>query len=286
MQGVPLGFEHPADRAEFRALPTRGGAELYRAHIVRHAFEEKEEGGVGSGVINKGAERFRYRGSEHLAGAGSLVLMNADELHTGRAGHDEGWSYRMLYLEPALLAELAGLGSGLGSGRWHFDTAVVHDSARAAQVNALLAALWQPASALAAEEALVALIDTVRPLARAPAGAATAAGRFGAVIELMQARLAEPLGLDDLAAAAGLSPFHFLRSFRAAHHATPREMLMALRLLRAKHLLRGGAAPADVAAAVGLADQAHLTRAFARRYGVTPARYQQQSGTRPRRRAA
>ncbi|WP_257388273.1 helix-turn-helix domain-containing protein, partial [Tahibacter caeni] len=58
--------------------------------------------------------------------------------------------------------------------------------------------------------------------------------------------------------------------------ATPQQMLMALRLLQAKRLLGAGTAPADVAAACGLADQAHLTRAFAQRYGVTPARYQRQ----------
>jgi len=82
-------------------------------------------------------------------------------------------------------------------------------------------------------------------------------------------------------AVAGLSPFHFLRQFRRVHHATPQQMLMALRLFEAKRLLAAGQAPAQVAAAAGLTDQAHLTRAFARRYGVTPARYQQQLGTRP-----
>ena len=54
------------------------------------------------------------------------------------------------------------------------------------------------------------------------------------------------------------------------------------RLQAAKHRLAAGEAAAQVAAAVGLADQAHLTRAFRQRYGTTPARYAQQAGTRPR----
>ena len=99
----------------------------------------------------------------------------------------------------------------------------------------------------------------------------------------LRTHLAETVRLEDLAGVAGLSPFHFLRQFQRAHHATPQQMLMALRLFEAKRQLAAGDAPADVAAAVGLADQAHLTRAFAQRYGVTPARYQQQLGTRPRR---
>jgi AraC-like DNA-binding protein len=53
-------------------------------------------------------------------------------------------------------------------------------------------------------------------------------------------------------------------------------MLMALRLFEAKRRLAAGEPPAQAALACGLTDQAHLTRAFSRRYGVTPARYQKQ----------
>ena len=98
----------------------------------------------------------------------------------------------------------------------------------------------------------------------------------------MRAHLDEVLDTERLAGVAGLSPFHFLRSFKAHQHATPHQALMALRLNEAKRLLAACQAPAQVAAAVGLTDQAHLTRSFSRRYGVTPARYQQQLGTRPR----
>jgi len=48
----------------------------------------------------------------------------------------------------------------------------------------------------------------------------------------------------------------------------------------AKRRLASGEPPAEVAAAVGLVDQAHLTRRFAGMYGVTPARYQRDIGSR------
>ena len=57
---------------------------------------------------------------------------------------------------------------------------------------------------------------------------------------------------------------------------TPHQMLMAFRLYDAKQRLAQGESAASVAAAVGLTDQAHLTRAFANRYGITPVRYQKQ----------
>jgi AraC-like DNA-binding protein len=53
-------------------------------------------------------------------------------------------------------------------------------------------------------------------------------------------------------------------------------MLMAIRLNEAKRMLSLGMPAAQVAQSAGLTDQAHLTRAFSHRYGVTPVRYQKQ----------
>jgi len=330
VHAVPDPFDHPQDTAEFRRPAHRPGVELYRAHIVRHAFEPHTHEAFGFGTIDAGVERFRYRGTEHLAPADTLVRMNPDELHTGRAETSAGWRYRMLYLDAEVLEQLS------GERGWWFADALDHDAGRARRVSRLLRQLWHavecastgtfagahahghshahahadahsdsdadadadteanaaglaPGSvseaALAFDGVLLRLVDELRPGARV-AQPARSEGlvRFAPVLEHLRANLSQRITLDELAGVAGLSPFHFLRQFRRAHHATPQQMLMALRLFEAKRLLGVGEAPAQVAAAVGLTDQAHLTRTFANRYGVTPARYQQQLGTRPARR--
>ncbi|WP_407852458.1 AraC family ligand binding domain-containing protein [Bordetella petrii] len=271
MPGVPVAFEDARDRAEFRQCAQRPGIELYRAHIVRHAFEPHTHAAFGLGAIESGAERFRYCGADHLAPPGSLVLMNPDELHTGRAETPGGWRYRMVYLDPEVARRVT------GDQGWWFRDAVRHDPATALRVTALLDALWQADEPLAFDSLLYELLAALRPHAQAARAApAEAAARFAPVLDYLRAHLARRLTLDELARVAGLSPFHFLRRFRAQYHVTPQQMLMALRLFEAKRLLAAGTPPAQAAAAAGLADQAHLTRAFARRYGVTPARYQRQ----------
>ncbi|MGS1108037.1 AraC family ligand binding domain-containing protein [Achromobacter anxifer] len=271
MPGVPQAFEHPGDRAEFRQAAHLPGVELYRAHIIRYAFEPHTHEAYGLGAIEAGVERFRYRGAEHLAPSGSVVLMNPDELHTGRAETEGGWRYRMVYLDPDVVARVT------GESGWWFDTAVGHDAAGAQRVTALLDTLWQAREPLAFDSALYALLGEFRRHARVPRAARDeGAPRFAPVIDYLRANLARRLTLDELAAVAGLSPFHFLRSFQAQYHATPQQMLMALRLFEAKRRLAAGEPPAQVALASGLTDQAHLTRAFSRRYGVTPSRYQKQ----------
>ena len=271
MKGVPPHFDHPLDAVEFRRPGHREGVELYRAHIVRHAFEPHTHEAFGLGAIESGVERFRYRGSDHLAPPDSLVLMNPDELHTGRAETDGGWRYRMVYLDADVVERVS------GERGWHFGEAVGHDAPRARRVGALLERLWQADEPLAFDSLLHTLLAEFRTHARvARERPAEGVLRFAPVVDYLRAHLDRRLTLDELAAVAGLSPFHFLRRFKAQYHVTPQQMLMALRLFEAKRLLATGDPAAQVAAATGLTDQAHLTRAFARRYGVTPARYQRQ----------
>lgn len=271
MQGVPSQLTSRRDAAEFRLASHRDGVELYRAHIVRHAFEPHTHDGFGLGAIESGVERFRYRGTDHLAPPDSVVMMNPDELHTGRAETEAGWHYRMAYIEPGAIAEVT------GESGWWFGDVVREDLPSARRVTALLNALWQAREPLAFDSLLFELLALFRRHAHVPRKAMDgASARFGPVVDYLHAHLSQRLTLDELAAVAGLSPFHFLRQFQAQHHATPQQMLMAFRLAEAKRQLARGGRPADVAANVGLADQAHLTRAFARRYGVTPARYQKE----------
>lgn len=269
MQGVPSTFPSQRDAAEFRLASHRPGVELYRAHIVRHAFEPHTHDGFGLGAIESGVERFRYRGADHLAPADSVVMMNPDELHTGRAETEGGWHYRMTYIEPDVVADVT------GEPGWWFTDVVREDLPSARQITVLLDALWQAREPLAFDSLLHTLLGLFRHHAQVPRKTVDGApARFAPVLDYLHAHLSQRLTLDELAAVAGLSPFHFLRQFQAQHHATPQQMLMAFRLAEAKRQLSRGEAPAQVAASVGLTDQAHLTKAFARRYGVTPARYQ------------
>jgi AraC family transcriptional regulator len=86
------------------------------------------------------------------------------------------------------------------------------------------------------------------------------------------------IGLAEIAEAAHLSPFHLSRLFKKATGRTPHQYLLEVRVNSARALLTAGAGArslADVAAAVGFADQSHLTRHFKRVLGVTPKQLRQ-----------
>jgi AraC-like DNA-binding protein len=82
-----------------------------------------------------------------------------------------------------------------------------------------------------------------------------------------------PVTLAELAALSGVSRFQLLRGFVRAVGTTPHAYLLQQRVRLARRLLVAGRRPAEAAAEAGFADQSHLTRAFRRQLGVTPARY-------------
>ncbi|HEV7483574.1 MAG TPA: helix-turn-helix transcriptional regulator [Solirubrobacterales bacterium] len=92
--------------------------------------------------------------------------------------------------------------------------------------------------------------------------------------DLADARYAEPLGVDDLAGAAGLSRAHFSRQFRRAFGASPHAYLLTRRLERAAALLRTtDNSVAEICLAVGLQSVGSFTTSFKRAFGKTPTAY-------------
>jgi AraC-like DNA-binding protein len=92
--------------------------------------------------------------------------------------------------------------------------------------------------------------------------------------DLADARYAEPLGVDDLASAAGLSRAHFSREFRRAFGESPHAYLLTRRLERAAALLRTtDRSIADVCLSVGLTSVGSFTTSFARMHGMSPSAY-------------
>lgn len=92
--------------------------------------------------------------------------------------------------------------------------------------------------------------------------------------DLADARYAEPVGVEDMARAAGLSRAHFSRAFKAAFGESPRAYLLTRRLERAAALLRTtDRSIADVCLSVGLQSLGSFTTSFTRMFGTSPAAY-------------
>jgi AraC family transcriptional regulator len=98
--------------------------------------------------------------------------------------------------------------------------------------------------------------------------------RVRAVLDLVHSSYAEPIGIDDLARAAGTSRFHMSRLFRESVGQSPYQYLVRVRIERAAELLRGGKrSVTEVAFSVGFGDLGRFARTFRQLLGVTPGSF-------------
>jgi AraC family transcriptional regulator len=119
------------------------------------------------------------------------------------------------------------------------------------------------------------LLRQFAPAPAAPPGGVLPREKLRSVVDYIHAHLGAEVSLDELAAVAHLSPYHFARLFKNSTGLPPHQYVIARRIERAKELLRARVRPAlaEVAAEVGFADQSHFTRHFRRLVGVTPKRF-------------
>jgi AraC family transcriptional regulator len=94
------------------------------------------------------------------------------------------------------------------------------------------------------------------------------------VLTYIEEKLAEPVGVRELASQVHMSPFHFARRFKQAVGTPPHGYITQVRIERAKQLLAGTNLPLiEVATRVGYRTQAHFTGVFHRYVGTTPRAY-------------
>lgn len=274
----------PRESARYWRDPHVRGLEMLRATFVTHAFpRHTHEECFVVGAIERGVQACCTKGTNGFFPAGTVVLLNPGTVHTGRAFDGVGYTYRALYPEVSLMQSVARQTDreGLPFFRAPFS---FHDPELARRLFVLHGLLEadDPGARLERDTRLAGLLRTVlrrygEPSALRLLSDGTILGREpGAVARArayLDANAAKGVSLEELAAVAGLSPFHLLRVFRDTVGVPPHAYQTQARVAQAKMLLGAGVPPAQAAVAAGFVDQSHLTRHFKRLYGVPPGAF-------------
>jgi AraC-like DNA-binding protein len=261
----------PAGSAAGCSLRFGGGAagiERLEAALVGEAFSPHRHDTYAVGITLAGVQTFRYRGEARHCLPGEWHVLHPDELHDGAAGTDEGFAYRIVYLDPALVQE------ALGGAPLPFVTDPVIP---ARDVDPALAGylehIDEPLDGVEAVEvasAIAAMLARHAPRVRSRR----------ARVDLAAMRRVRGFLIDDptvrrpveaLERVAGLDRWTIARQFRAAYGTSPTRFRTMRQLDLARRMMRAGRPLSEVATAAGFADQSHLTRMFKRTYGLTPA---------------
>jgi AraC-like DNA-binding protein len=224
------------------------------------------------GIVYEGTFQYRTGRTTMTMTPGSVMLGNVGQTFTCSHEHGRGDRCVSLSFGPETLEEIA---REAGVRRPGFRQPAAPARARHFAYAKSLLGTGEPLPPSAEEIARVLAADLLRtqsdrplpiePITWAERRRAVAACRF------IEDHADGPLSLSQVAEHAGLSPFHFLRSFKRALGVTPHQFLVQSRLSRAAAMLLDTEAPVtDVAYAAGFADLANFNRSFRQALGCSP----------------
>lgn len=253
-----LGIETVAYRGPLERMPTHAHAEF---QLTLYAG---------------GPRRFKVAGHDFAGAPRISIIIQAGEPHSSVPVADPVLALRTFYLAESTVAEAAASLWG-GKGTIAFRNPLIDDAETVMRLQAAHRAL-DHGNLESEEKVCMALQRLVRRNATptGPARRITGAdARVATVREILDDRTAENIGLDELAATAGVSRFHLIRVFQRRYGLTPFAYQRSRRIEKARAVLRTGKSIADAAAAAGFADQSHLGRSFRAVMGSTPGEYRE-----------
>jgi len=238
---------------------------------TRHSHEH-----FSIGAITAGRSTYIHEQARFQVSAGTVVLMNPGDVHACNPIDDEPWSYLMLYIDTAWLTDLQhqlGFSSDLAFRRF----SITHD--RDTQLFDGLVALHEVLvdtmqDHLQKHSTVVEFFTEVQQRFN-PAEQPLREPNFKLerAAEFIRDNCTQLLKLEDICAAAQLSPSYLIRAFKQHFGMTPHAFLVNRRIQFAQERLRSGKLIADVALEAGFADQAHFQRAFKQHLAATPGQY-------------
>ncbi|AZE92826.1 Transcriptional regulator, AraC family [Pseudomonas orientalis] len=249
--------------------PHASGLDRIEAYFAGFAFDPHRHDTYAIGRTLFGVQSFHYRGGMTHSLPGTTMVIHPDETHDGRAGSDEGFKYRMIYVEPALIQQI------LGGKPLPFIPGGVSTDARLHRASeVLLQSLDCPIDPMQEQDAM---FDLAHALSAA-AGVITRRKSFDYIAAerargFIHSALGRSITLDEIADHAARDRWALSRDFRLLFGTSPYRYLTMRRLDLVRQLLAQGVSLVDAAMTAGFTDQSHMTRQFRSTYGMPPSRW-------------
>ncbi len=294
------------EKASFYRASTLPELLVFQANYQKFQFARHFHDEFALGLMESGVQKIFCHGRDYFAPAGSLITVNPGDIHDGCSANGAGYKYRILYIPVDLMQEAGSVGLKQNP-EVVFKTPVTNDPTFGIQLRRLHCMLDKPARQdRGAQPQQVNENSTavIRPLAARFSDKKEALevqtffyslliafisrhgiektewckeqffpGSVMRATEFINDNPEKKLSLDNIAAVAGLSRFHFLRVFKNATGMSPYAYLLHRRLQLAKESIKKKKSLANAAMDAGFADQSHLSRRFKAAYGITLNQY-------------
>ena len=267
----------PKESATYLHQEELGGIEMLDASYHRQCFSRHSHEGYTFGIIEKGTQKFYRTGTNNLAPAGSIILINADDIHNGQADTEDGWAYKALYPLPEQFEQISREIGQHSAFAPFFPEPVIQDNELAAQFRLVYRVLLESDNKLLRESLLYSLL--VRLVGRygksrtEPKRGSSAIRQVNTVKEFLDDLPEANVSLSELAQLVSLNPYYLVRLFKKEFGLPPHAYQIQSRLRYAAKRIKEGAQLADVSVQTGFHDQSHFSRHFKKAMGITPGQY-------------
>jgi AraC family transcriptional regulator len=229
---------------------------------------------VAISLVLSGTFSYRSAKGSGLMSPGALLLGNLGDTYQCSHEHGEGDRCLSFQFDPALFEDLA---RDCGVSKAHFSSdrlpplrATAQLTARAVTAMEMRGSFEELAVELAGGALRICEDAHLAPVA----GTKRAEARIAEVVRHLESSTVQSARLEDLARMAGLSRYHFLRTFKAVTGVTPHQWVLRARLRHAAHrLATSRSAVTEIALDAGFPDLSNFIRSFAAEYGVSPRKY-------------
>lgn len=240
-----------------------------------HAHEE-----YSFGVTLTGSQDFFSAGEFFRSKPGNTMVFNPGQVHDGHSGASDSLRYRMLYIHPDQFEPMLKSAGVRHSRDFQIADTLHNDEVMRGTILKLVTSVEQGNSdAMQQECELYQLAARVAQL-YGQYEPDEKVSRVDALLRRAQqyinANLHNDLSLDQIAAEANLSKYHFLRMFRQQFGLSPHQYILNQRINRAREALIAGRRLEDVVFDFGFTDLSHFNRRFKPIFGMTPKQFQRQ----------
>jgi AraC family transcriptional regulator len=279
----PIGARAPLPPDEASLKRTLAAGDGWSLHEIvcsvgpsDRPFEEQHDGFSVAAVL-EGSFTYRSDAGHRLLYPGALLLGNNGSCFECGHAHGVGDRCVSLNVHEEEFSEVAA--AATSTSRFRFSAPSLPPSLKVLPIIAHMEALSCASSSLRSEELALRIIERViaamtgdRHRAAAPTGRETR--RVIEAIRLVESDATRALELKEMAAAAGMSKYHFLRVFRRLTGVTPHRYLISARLRRAALALASSRRPIiAIALDAGFGDLSTFNKTFRAVFGLTPTGY-------------
>ena len=251
-----------------------GTVELLNASFKQHSFKKHFHEEFCFGVISSGQLDFNYRGQKVSATKGLINLCNPGEIHDGFTS--SGWSYKMFYVNPKLMAQLSSTISGKINDIPFFKDGVIYDEDLSNKLNKLNDILFDKSTFLIEKEQL--FIEVVSSFIKKHADSFIPIEKLicskefiKKSLEYINDNLQYEITVSKLSELVNLSTYYYIRVFKKEIGLTPKDYVIQQRIKKAKNLILKNYPLSHVALLSGFYDQSHMLKYFKHYTGITPS---------------